>query len=402
MSGQQSVSTLRPSAAASARSHVPATTLLSEAVAALDQIHSFRLEATWFYYDFVPRTLSAEFSLPGRFMLSINSGGETVKFVVLGSSAYVRGNVRYWAGYVSAPNVVHLLASNWVKLPASAVPNLAAYQALAQPRTVGRCALGLAAESVSGPLSADLNGRTRSVLDLHVDDGRAGSGRDDILLSAGGTPLPLSISQAGSTTPSPHNPACGQLQTQPNPVRTAVIFFSHYNDTIRIAAPSRWIGSSRLTEAIRESSPKLAPTDPSVRLRQEREMLGTWIATGTIIQSHGFANGQSGSTFQRLWEIRENCTRGQCRPYMTRTTSTGPVSTWLAWTGDHWTASFVMTIACSDGTANTEYANWTIHVRRGAIAAVERDRTTGSCPTSTSVVRWEARRTHAPGGSASA
>lgn len=68
--------------------------------------------------------------------------------------------------------------------------------------------------------------------------------------------------------------------------------------------------------------------------------------------------------------------------------SIGPVSSWLTWTGDRWAAHFTKTIGCSDGTATLELSDWALRVRPGIISAVEHDTTTGSCPKSTSVVRW--------------
>lgn len=166
-----------------------------------------------------------------------------------------------------------------------------------------------------------------------------------------------------------------------------MIFFSHYNAPVRILAPTGWVTSRRLTAAITGAQPS---AHSSTEATQERELLGTWTATGTITASHNFVNEPTGLTFQRLWQIAQSCANGRCRPAITRTTNAGPVSTWLAWAGGHWTADFVTTIPCQDGTSSAQYSNWTIRVRPGAINAVEHDRTTGSCPTSTSVIRWSA------------
>ena len=386
MAGGQGIAKTRTRAPAPA-TRVPDTTVFSRAVAALDRVHSFRLDATWFYDDVVPRTLRAEFALPGRFRLSIKSGGKDANLVVIGATAYIRGNVPYWAEAVSAPNAVHVLSAHWVKVPASDVPNLGAYQALAQPQTVGRCVLGSTPGTVTGPYRADIDGQTKLALDLQVDGARSGVPGLDILLSATGPPLPLSISNIGPTELSGADPACGQLQSQPNPVRDTMLSFSRYDAPIRITAPNGWISDAGVADAIRASAPKSAPTGISERVVQEHEMLGTWVATGTIIKSHNFADERPGVRFQRLWRISDSCDRGSCRPDITRTTSAGPVTTWLVWTGDHWTATFVMTIPCTDHTVTTQHANWTIRVRPGAIAAVEHDRT-DSCGPSTSVAQW--------------
>ena len=387
-----------PSPRTEAGSQTLAKKLLASAAAALDRVRSFHIEAQWFYDDTVPRTLSGEFSLPGRFTLNINSGGQKVKLVVIKDTAYIRGNSLYWGNAISAPNILRAVSNRWVKAPAAAVPGLSAYRALADPKTLGWCALESGTGRVSGGQRTELNGQ-RPALSLQIEGDQPGFPSGSVLLAASGPPLPIVISQFGPSAPRvTPDERCGQPTESPSPVRNSMVFFSHYNAPAQISPPAGWIAGRALTAAILASTPKSVSTDASRRVIQEREMLGTWSATGTVVQSQNFANGPPGLTVKRLWQIGQRCANGTCRPYMAHTTADGPVSTWMAWAGDHWTADFVMTISCTDGTASSFHADWTLRVRPGTIDAVEHDRTTGSCPTSTSVVRWIAYPAIPPAG----
>jgi hypothetical protein len=374
-----------------------ATRLLASAAAALDRVRSFHIEAQWFYNDAVPRTLSGEFSLPGRFTLSIDSGGQKVNLVVINDAAYVRGNGLYWANAVSTPNTVRAISNRWVKLPATAVPGLSSLQALADPKTLGLCALESGIGRVTGGQRTELNGQ-RQALAVQIEGDQPGIPTGSVLLAASGPPLPISISQfgpaeAGATI----DPACSQPQTSTSPVRNSMLFFSRYDVPAQISPPKGWIAAKALTATILASTPSPASTGSSRRVAQQRQMLGNWSATGTVIQS----NWRPGQTLQRFWQIGQRCAAGVCRPDITRTTAYGPVSTWLAWSGNHWTADFVMTVSCTDGTANAEHADWTLYVHPATIDAVEHDRTTGSCPPSTSVIRWVAQPATPPASTSS-
>lgn len=389
-----------PSRSAEAGSPALATKLMASAAAALDHVRSFHIEARWFYYDSVPRTLSGEFSLPGRLSLNINSGGKRVKMIVVDDTAYLRGNTLYWATAISAPNTVRALSNRWVKVPATSVPGLSAFRALADPKTVGRCALESGIGRVSGGQRTELNGH-RQALAVQIDGDQPGF-QGSVMLAANGPPLPIVISQYGpaeaGVTP---DPACSQSQTSPSPVRTSMIFFSRYDVPAQISPPQGWIAGRALSAETLASMPSSAATDAARLAGQQREMLGNWSATGTVIQSQNYANERPGLTFSRFWQIGQRCATGLCRPYIARTTANGPVSTWLAWADNHWTADFIMTINCTDGTASTQHAKWTLRARPGTIDAVEHDHTTGSCPTSTGVVRWVAHPAIPPAGARS-
>jgi hypothetical protein len=191
--------------------------------------------------------------------------------------------------------------------------------------------------------------------------------------------------------------------------------FSHYNRPVRIAAPTNAVNATGLkawtTAAARRSAARTATAHPaparagsaSARSIQATELVGGWRASGDVIVAHGFSNERPGAVLNRVWRIGRACAARGCRLYFARSTVSAPIVAPLVWAGGHWTADFVQNDACTNGETSVQYSHWTIEVRRGAITALERSRTSGCGPSGGNEVEWRARQVlAAPGSSAHA
>jgi hypothetical protein len=362
--------------------------ILAQTAAALDRVHSFHLQGTGMDAGGLPVTFSGDFSIPGRLALTISENGQTFALKLVGGDAYLRANAQYWVAAGSTANAVALLADRWVKVPVASAPGLAQFRALTEPSTLGRCAIesGLGTVTVGG--NTVIDGVPAVVLIDHGDLPGTSPGR--LYVATSGASLPLLVTQSGPERPGgAPDRACGQTQNRSSSGTSSSLIFSRYDLPLRITAPAQALDLSQLKAAAKATAPKPAPTNPLARAAesaQETEMMGSWLATGRVIESRN-SDESPGTIFDRAWRIARICVDAMCQPYITRNTNQGLLSAQLVWAGGQWAADFVSTIPRGNGEMTTDYSDWTIKVRPAGIDAVERRRTTASCGPPASTLR---------------
>jgi hypothetical protein len=225
--------------------------ILTQTAAALDRMHSFHLQGTGESKG-VPISFSGDFSVPGRFAVTVDQGGGTVAVRLVGANSYLRANAQYWTRAGAIARVLPVLAARWVKQPAGTSSWLTAFRAMTERSTLGYCAVESGLGMVTVGAKTKLHGRRVVVL---VDHGNVpGSTTSRLYIAAGRASLPLLITQTGRKKAGGlPDPACGDASNSSS-TNLDRLSFSRYDRPLHITAPSHAIGLGQLAAALRAAS----------------------------------------------------------------------------------------------------------------------------------------------------
>ena len=222
----------------------PAARILAAAEAAIDQVHSFHLQAT----AVIPGTTVSEstyLQLPGAATLTEQNGSDTLDLRAIADTIYFRGNRAYYASTGVTGAELATLPGRWVSATPAQLPTADGLLALTHPATLGLCLLGqhLGTLSVGGTSSVD--GRPAVVL---LDAGNLpGSAPGRIYIAATGPPLPLRLTRTGPARPGgTSNAVCDQPASQV--VSSSNESITDVNTPLTITAPTGAVSLSSVTQ----------------------------------------------------------------------------------------------------------------------------------------------------------
>jgi pimeloyl-ACP methyl ester carboxylesterase len=222
----------------------PAVRILAAAEAAIDQVHSFHLQAT----AVIPGTTVSEstyLQLPGVATLAEQNGSDTLDLRAIAGRIYFRGNRAYYASTGVTGAELATLPGRWVSATPAQLPTADGLLALTHPATLGLCLLGqhLGTLSVGGTASVD--GRRAVVL---LDAGNLpGSAPGRIYIAATGPPLPLRLTRTGPARPGGTSDAvCDEPASQL--VSSSDEFITDVNAPLTITAPTGAVSLSSATQ----------------------------------------------------------------------------------------------------------------------------------------------------------
>jgi pimeloyl-ACP methyl ester carboxylesterase len=223
----------------------PAARILAAAEAAIDQVHSFHLQAS----AAIPGTTVSESTyllLPGEATLAEQNGADTLDLRAIAGRIYFRGNRAYYASTGVTGAELARLPGRWVSATPSQLPTADGLLALTHPAALGLCLLGqhLGTLSVGGTASVD--GRRAVVL---LDAGNLpGSAPGRIYVAATGPPLPLRLTRTGPARPGgTSDGVCDEPASQL--VSSSDEFISDVNAPLTITAPAGAVSLSSVTQA---------------------------------------------------------------------------------------------------------------------------------------------------------
>ncbi len=222
----------------------PAGRILAATEAAIDQVHSFHLQAT----AVIPGTTVSEstyLQLPGVATLAEQNGSDTLDLRAIAGRIYFRGNRAYYASTGVTGAELATLPGRWVSATPAQLPTAGGLLALTHPATLGLCLLGqhLGTLSVGGTASVD--GR-RAVVLLDAGD-RPGSAPGRIYIAATGPPLPLRLTRTGPARPGgTSDGVCDEPASQL--VSSSDEFITDVNAPLTITAPTGAVSLSSATQ----------------------------------------------------------------------------------------------------------------------------------------------------------
>ena len=228
----------------------PALRILAAAEAAIDQVHSFHLQAT----AVIPGTTVLEstyLQLPGVATLAEHNGSDTLDLRVIAGRIYFRGNRAYYTSIGVTGAELTRLPGRWVSATPAQLPTADGLLALTHPATLGLCLLGQHLGTLSVGGTASVGGRRAVVL---LDAGNLpDSAPGRIYIAATGPPLPLRLTRTGPTRPGGTSDAvCDEPASQL--VSSSDEFITRVNAPHAIAAPAGPVSLSRVTQATPNAS----------------------------------------------------------------------------------------------------------------------------------------------------
>jgi hypothetical protein len=377
--------------------------LIFGAQRALGRVHSFHLQGTSKELDGVAESVSADIGLPGRIQLTLRRRSEVFELRIIGAAAYLRGNHAYWSavGHRLSTSAIAVLADRWIRV-SPGTPGVGVFTAWTNPATLGECTIGAQLGTVTVAGRTTIRGKPAVALLDHGD--LPGSAPGTLYVAAKGPPLPLRITQTapgrrgGVVDPACQVPKGGESNDSPTATRTSTDVFSRYNEVVRIEPPVGVLDPGHLASRIAAS----APTPHASRRTLEARMVGTWLASGRVVEARNWADEHPGQTIDRAWQIRRQCSSGGCQLYLTRQTAQTPLTTELVWAGGRWTASFRQIVPCTGqgGLTSVQSSRWTIGLLPAGIVAVEQGHADGSCLPASNVIQWSASKAPNAQGSA--
>jgi hypothetical protein len=362
---------------------------------ALGRVHGFHLEGIEEDLHGRATSIVADFRLPGRLEMSFVRGGERIEFRLVAGYGYLKAPRSFWATanrHLPA-QALGLVADHWVKVPA-ATSGFAVFAAWANPSTIGECMIGSNLGTVSVAGRATVAGRPAIALIDHGD--LPGSARGKLYVTATGALLPLRVTQTG---PQRRGGVSDPARNEPSgsnssDTKAGDLRFSRYNESVSIIALASTVNPAQLRSAILASVPAPAAGGKTA---QEAQMVGTWSATGRVVEARNWADEQAGQTIVRAWRIQRRCSSDGCRLYLTRQTAQTPLTTELVWAGGHWTANFRQIVPCTGpvGVTSVQYSRWRIALSSSGIDAVEQGHASApgaACLPASNLIAWGARR----------
>jgi pimeloyl-ACP methyl ester carboxylesterase len=241
----------------------PAARILAAAEAAIDQVHSFHLQAT----AVIPGTTVLEstyLKLPGVATLAEQNGSDTLDLRAIAGTIYFRGNRAYYASSGVTGAELATLPGRWVSATPAQLPTAGGLLALTHPATLGLCLLGqhLGTLSVGGTSSVD--GR-RAVVLLDAGD-LPGSAPGRIYIAATGPPLPLRLTRTGPARPGGTSDAvCDEPASQL--VSSSDEFITGVNAPLIITAPTGAVSLSSATQAAHKGTGIVAVAEQTARTK---------------------------------------------------------------------------------------------------------------------------------------
>jgi pimeloyl-ACP methyl ester carboxylesterase len=228
----------------------PAARILAAAEAAIDQVHSFHLQAT----AVLSGTIVSEsnyLQLPGVASLAEHNGSDRLDLRAVAGSVYFRGNRAYYASIGVTGAELAKLPGRWLSATPAQLPTAGGLLALTRPATLGLCLLGQHLGTLSVGGTASVNGRRAVVL---VDAGNLpGSAPGRIYIAASGSPLPLRLTRTGPALPGgTSNAVCDQPASQV--VSSSNESITDVNTPLTITAPTGAVSLSSVTQTARKGT----------------------------------------------------------------------------------------------------------------------------------------------------
>jgi pimeloyl-ACP methyl ester carboxylesterase len=222
----------------------PAARILAAAEAAIDQVHSFHLQAT----AVIPGTTVSEstyLQLPGVAALGEQNGSDTLDLRAIAGRIYFRGNRAYYASTGVTGAELARLPGRWVSATPAQLPTAGGLLALTHPATLGLCLLGQHLGTLSVGGTASVGGRRAVVL---LDAGNLpGSAPGRIYIAATGPPLPLRLTRTGPARPGgTSDGVCDEPVSQV--VSSSDEFITDVNAPLTITAPTGAVSLSSVTQ----------------------------------------------------------------------------------------------------------------------------------------------------------